>query len=149
MVPKVSAPRPRRSRKTPAERAEPTRGLLDTSVVLADDVLELPEESAISAVTLAELHFGVHVARDEDARKARLRRLTEVEATLEPMPIDAAVSRAYGALAHTVLSAGRRPRARVMDIMIAATAQTLGLPLYTRNHDDFRVFEELMEIRFV
>lgn len=53
------------------------RGLLDTSVVLAEDANDLPEETAISAATLAELHFGVHLAKDEEKRALRLRRLSE------------------------------------------------------------------------
>lgn len=140
----------RRTRKARPSQGERARGLLDTSVVIAaDDVRELPEEAAISVATLAELHFGVHVARSEENRKLRLRRLTEVEAAFEPIPVDAAVARSYGALAHTVVSAGRKPRTRVIDIFIAATAQAHGLPLYTRNRDDFNVFESLIQVRFV
>ena len=127
----------------------PTRGLLDTSVVIAEDVQDLPDEAAISAVTLAELHFGVHVAPSDEVRKARLRRLAEVEAAFEPIPVDAAVARNYGALAHIVVSAGRRPRTRVMDIFIAATAQAHDLPIYTRNREDFRIFEDVLDLRFV
>lgn len=127
----------------------PSRGLLDTSVVIAGDVAELPDETAISVATLAELHFGVHLATNDEARKARLRRLAEVESTFDAIPIDDAVARAYGALAHTMVSAGRKPRVRVMDIFIAATAQVHSLPLYTRNADDFRPFEGSIEIRIV
>lgn len=118
-------------------------------MVIATDVAELPDEAAISVATLAELHFGVHVAADDEARKARLRRLTEVEASFDPLPIDDAVARSYGALAHTVVSAGRRPRTRVMDIFIAATAHAHGLPLYTRNREDFAVFKGVIDLHFV
>jgi predicted nucleic acid-binding protein len=132
-----------------AEERGVTKGLLDTSVVIATDVAELPDEAAISAATLAELHFGVHVAPDDETRKARLHRLTEIEASFEPLPIDSSVARTYGALAHSVVTAGRSPRARVIDIFIAATARAHRLPLYTRNHDDFRVFERLIDVRYV
>ncbi len=131
------------------EEPEPTRGLLDTSVVIATGVSDLPDEAAISVATLAELHFGVHVAPDDDSRKARIRRLTEVESTFDPLPIDDAVARAYGALAHTMVSAGRKPRARVMDLFIAATAQVHGLVLYTRNAGDFRALEDVIEVKVV
>lgn len=46
---------------------ESTRGLLDTSVVIDHDVIDpaiLPDESAISAVTLAELAAGPHATED-------------------------------------------------------------------------------------
>lgn len=117
--------------------------------MIADDVRDLPDEAAISAATLAELHFGVHIALDEETRKARIRRLSEIESTFDPLPIDDAVARSYGALAHTVVTAGRRPRARVMDIFIAATAYANGLPLYTRNRDNFKVFADVLELHVV
>jgi hypothetical protein len=127
-----------------------SRGLLDTSVLIArereDLEAVLPDEAAISVASLAELHYGVLVARDE-VRQERLRRLGAIESTFEPLPIDAAVARAFAAVAHAVKSAGRQPRARVMDLWIAATALTHGLPLYTRNLDDFAALSELVEVR--
>lgn len=125
------------------------RGLLDTSVVIAMEVLALAEESAISAATLAELHFGVHLARTGEARRDRLQRLSEIESRFDPLPVDAAVARSYGALADVVRSAGRAPRARTMDILIAATAHAHSIPLYTRNHEDFVVFAESIEVVLV
>lgn len=125
------------------------RGLLDTSVVIAHAVDELPDVAAISAATLGELHFGVHLASSDDARRARLRRLTEIEATFDPLPVDAPVARSYGALAHAVVVAGRRPRRRAMDLLIAATAHAHGLPLYTRDADDLAGLEDEVEIRVV
>jgi len=125
------------------------RGILDTSVVIATEPISLPDEGAISAATLAELHFGVHLANSDEARRDRIRRLAEIEARFEPLPVDAAVARSYGALAHTVLTAGRKPRARVMDILIAATAHAHGVVLFTRDRDDFDVFDGLVEVRVV
>ena len=122
------------------------RGLLDTSVVIARQVRELPEQAAISAATLAELHFGVNLARTEDARRSRIRRLGEIEARFDPLPVDAAVARAYGMLAHLVVSAGRQPRRRVMDLLIAATAHAHGVPLFTRDAGDFAGLERDIEI---
>ncbi|MGH2773769.1 MAG: type II toxin-antitoxin system VapC family toxin [Actinomycetota bacterium] len=125
------------------------KGILDTSVVIAQNVSELPDESTISVATLAELHFGVLVGKTAEIRQKRLRRLAEIESRVDPLPVDAAVARSYGALAQTVVQAGRKPRARVMDILIAATASAHDLPLYTHNRDDFKVFEDFIEIKMV
>ncbi len=123
------------------------RGILDTSVVIADQVDDLPDEAAISTATLAELHFGVNVAKSTDQRKLRLRRLSEIESRLDALPIDEAVARSYGALAETVVAAGRQPRARVMDILIAATAHAHGAALYTHGRQDFDVFSNLIDLQ--
>ncbi len=131
-----------------------SRGLLDTSVLIGqDDESELarllPEESAISVASLAELHYGVLVAKDEAIRHLRLRRLGAIESALQPLPIDATVARAFATIAHAVKVAGRQPRARTMDLWIAATALAERLPLYTRNPADFVGLEQLVEIKAV
>jgi len=130
------------------------RGLLDTSVVIAreeDPSVEpaLPQESSISVATLAELHFGVLVAKDLETRQHRLRRLGVIEGSFQPLPIDAGIARAFATVAHAVKAMGRQPRSRVMDLWIAATALVLNLPLYTRNPGDFAGLEKLIEIRAV
>lgn len=123
------------------------RGLLDTSVVIATEASELPAEAAISAATLAELHFGVHLAKDHEIRTLRVRRLTEIEARFTALPIDEGVARAYGELAAITLRAGRKVRTRVVDLFIAATARVHAVPLYTKNLADFKPFAEQIEIR--
>lgn len=123
------------------------RGLLDTSVVIAVEVADLPNEAAISAATLAELHFGVHLAKDKSTRALRLRRLTEIESRFAALPIDEAVARAYGELAALTVAAGRKVRPRVVDLFIAATARVHEVPLYTRNRKDFEQFVELIDVR--
>jgi toxin FitB len=133
---------------------ELSRGLLDTSVLIAreeDSRLEasLPQEIAISVATLAELHFGVLVAKDDETRQHRLRRLGIIEATFQPVPIDAPIARAFAAVAQAVKAAGRQPRARIMDLWIAATALALRIPLYTRNPQDFEGLQGLIEVRTV
>lgn len=125
------------------------RGILDTSVVIAKAVEDLPEEAAISVVTLAELHFGVHVAKSASARKLRIRRLTEVESRFDALPVDESIARAYGSLAHTLVSKKRSPRTRVMDVIIAATAQVHDVSLYTRNADDFEAFRDAIDIHVI
>jgi len=125
---------------TPAKRC-----VLDTSVLIAG-VRSLPGELAISAVSVAELHFGVLKAPTEAARAERLRLLTDVERRFDALPVDDAVAASYGAVAAAVVRAGRQPRARSMDLLIAATAHAHGAALYTYNVDDFRGLEGLVQV---
>jgi predicted nucleic acid-binding protein len=121
------------------------RALLDTSVLIGSDGPgEL--EGAISAASLAELHFGLLVATDPDERARRAQRLGVVEATFDPLPIDAAVAREWGRLAAAVTERGGRPRRRAMDLAIAATANVAGVPLLTRNVADFAIVDDLVDV---
>lgn len=126
------------------------RGLLDTSVVIdleRLDPAQLPVESAISAITMAELAAGPHATDNADERARRQDRLQRAEAVFDPLPFDAEASRAYGRVYAAVVAAGRKARgARAVDLLIAATACAAGLPLYTRNPDDFRALQDLIEI---
>lgn len=122
------------------------RAVLDTSVVLAPDIGHLEGELAISAATLAELHFGVLVTIDDAVRAERLRRLTILQRTFDPLAIDPSVAESYGHLAAAVAKAGRQPRARVMDLLIAATAHAHSARLYTRNPRDLAGLTDLVEI---
>ena len=122
------------------------RAILDTSVVIATDVSPLDGELAISAVTLAELHFGVLVANEQSIRAERLRRLSILQHQFDALPMDEAVAASYGQLAAAVVEAGRQPRARTMDLLIAATAHAHSARLYTRNASDFVGANSLVEI---
>ena len=126
------------------------RGLLDTSVIIDLERLDpenLPTESAVSAITMAELAAGPHATGDPDERARRQDRLQRAEAAFDPLPFDLEASRAYGRVYAAVVGAGRKARgARAVDLLIAATACSAGLPLYTRNPDDFRALHELVEI---
>lgn len=122
------------------------RGVLDTSVVIATDVAPLEGELAISAVTLAELHFGVLVAKRGSIRAERLRRLLLLQRTFDALPLDGAVAASYGQMAAAVVEAGRQPRARSMDFLIAATAHAYSARLYTRNPDDFAGLGDLVDV---
>lgn len=122
------------------------KAILDTSVVIASEVAPLDGELAISAATLAELHFGVLVASDVKIRAERLRRLSSLHRTFDALPIDEAVATSYGRLAATVAATGRQPRTRVMDLLIAATAHAHSARLYTRNPGDLAGIEGLVEI---
>lgn len=118
-------------------------------MLITDDVAPLPGELAISAVSLAELHFGVLLADDDDTRARRLSRLSGVQRRFDPLPVDEVVAESYGVLAARVVKAGRQPRARVMDLLIAATAHAHNVTLYTRNPQDLRGLERLIEIAVV
>jgi len=122
------------------------RAILDTSVVIASKIGPLEGEVAISAVTLAELHFGVLVAKEQHVRAERLRRLLRLRNDFDAIPVDHAVAASYGQLAAAVVDAGRPPRARVTDLLIAATAHAHSARLYTFNAADLHGLENLVEI---
>lgn len=126
------------------------RGLLDTSVIVDLERLDpnsLPIESAVSAITMAELAAGPHATQDADERARRQDRLQRAEAVFDPLPFDAEASRAYGRVYSAVVASGRKARgARAIDLLIAAVACSRGLPLYTRNPEDFRAIEHLVDI---
>jgi predicted nucleic acid-binding protein len=126
------------------------KGLLDTSVVIDLDRLagaDLPAEVAISAITLTELAAGPHATRDPEERAARQERLQRVEATFDPLPFDDQAARAYGRIYAAVAAGGRKARgSRALDLQIASIALANRLPLYTRNPQDLRAVEHLIEI---
>ncbi len=125
------------------------RGLLDTSVVIdlpAIDRARLPAESAISALTLAELAAGPHATADPRERARRQQRLQWAEATFDPLPFDLSAARAFGVVFAATQKAGRRGRRRVVDLLIASVAAANGLPLYTRNAADFRGLAKVVQV---
>ena len=139
-----------------AER--PERGLLDTNILIlrrwVEDA-ELPDEMAISAVTLAELSAGPHEVRSNDEQSAyderaeRARRMSvlqRAEADFDPIPFGAEAARMYGQVSAASIAVGRKPRARVADLMIASTAIAEGLALFTTNPDDFRGLDHLLTV---
>jgi hypothetical protein len=126
------------------------RGVIDTSVVIDLELIDeadLPMEVAVSAMTMAELAAGPHATADPAERARRQDRLQRAEATFEPLPVDADVARAYGRVYAAVAAAGRKARGRrAVDLFIAATAVAAGLPLYTRNPDDFSGLSKILEV---
>jgi predicted nucleic acid-binding protein len=136
-----------------AEPQRVRRGLLDTSVLIALDAIDadaLPAELAVSALSMAELAAGPHAASHAGERSRRQDRLQRAEATFDPLPFDNECARAYGRVFAAVVAAGRKARGpRAVDLLIAATAVAARLPLYTRNPDDFRGLDDLVEIRVV
>ena len=117
------------------------RGVLDTSTVIMlsrlTDATVLPEEPAITAITLAELSVGPLVAATDEERAARQAHVQQAEADFEPLPFDASAARAFGRVAVSLRRSGRKTQGRAYDAMIAATALAHGLPIYTCNPDDF------------
>ena len=130
--------------------ARPSRGLIDTSVVIDLERLalgDLPMEVAISVITLAELASGPHATTDPAERARRQDRLQRAEATFEPLPVDAEVARAYGRVYAAVAASGRKAGGRrAFDLLFAATAVAAGLPLYTRNPSDFTGMADLLQV---
>ena len=138
--------------------AEYRQGLLDTNVVILRrwvEPEELPDEVAISAITLAELSAGPHEVRrneeqndyDEYAERARrLDVLQRAENEFDPIPFDAEAARIYGRVCAAVIGSGRKPRRRVADLMIASIAIAEELPLFTTNPDDFKGLDNLLTV---
>lgn len=117
------------------------RGVLDTSAVVLlnqlDDVSFLPPLPAITAITLAELSVGPLVATTDEDRAVRQANLQSAEADFEAIPFDTAAARAFGQVSSDLRRAGRKTSARAYDALIAATALSRGLPVYTANPEDF------------
>jgi len=129
--------------------AEPTQGVLDTSVVIDHDRINaslLPDESATTAVTLAQLAAGPHATEKKDERARRQDRLQWAAATGDPLPFDAESARIYGRVFAAARAAGQSGGARLADLLIASTAAANGLPLYTRNPSDFSGLKRILEV---
>lgn len=134
--------------------ADPTRGLLDTNILIlrnAIDPDELPDEMAISAVTLAELSAGVHLVGgntadsvEERARRAAV--LQRAENEFDPIAFETEAARAFGRISASVQARGRTPRRRIADLMIASTAAAAQLPLYTTNATDFDGLDGILRV---
>jgi hypothetical protein len=124
------------------------RGLLDTSAVIAlariSEPNQLPAESFISAITLAELSVGPLVASNEAERARRQAHVQQAEATFDPLPFDAAAARAFGGVAVALRARGRKPAARAFDALIAAIAIANDIPVYTCNPADFEGVPQLV-----
>jgi predicted nucleic acid-binding protein len=123
--------------------------VVDTSIIAAVrlyEPAELPDRMLITAVTLGELSYGPHATDDPAKRASRVAVLQHAEATFDPLPYDQSAARLYGQICAAVRVAGRQPRKRASDLMIAATAASNELPLYTANPEDFRGSEGLVEV---
>lgn len=129
--------------------AEPTRGLLDTSVIIDHDLIDpalLPDESAIAAMTLAELTAGPHATEDKAERARRQDRLQWATATWDPLPFDADAARMYGRIFAAARAAGQTSRSRLADLLIASSAAANSLAVYTRNPSDFEALKGIIRV---
>lgn len=121
--------------------------ILDTSVLIARHPLPPDVEAGISTISLAELHFGVLKTQDAAERARRIAHLGRIESAFATHPLDGRVARALGQVQAAVSSRGGRPRARTADLVIAATALSQDAVLFTRNYKDFKLIENLVDVR--
>jgi predicted nucleic acid-binding protein len=124
-------------------------GVLDTCAYIDLDLIDpenLPRTPEITAITLAELHQGVALAKDAMTRAARMEKLGAAVTDFEALPFDSEAAARYGTLVALTFAANRDPRPRRMDLMIAAVASVRGLPLYTRNEADFKGLQSAVTV---
>ena len=120
--------------------------ILDTSILIGVEPSTIQGDLAISAVSIAELHFGVLNAGSDEVRGKRLARLSAIQSVFSPLPVDEFVASSYGILAAATVSAGRKRQARSMDLMIAATAHAHQARLVTANPKDVEHLRGLVDI---
>jgi predicted nucleic acid-binding protein len=132
------------------ELVQVENALLDTCIVIDltaySDMGLLPKTSVASAVTFGELTYGISTAKDPMEVNRRSLRYATAKTWFTPLPFDLAAAERYGELTALVLAAGRQPRPRRMDLMIAAIAVANKLPLVTANPDDYKGLEEILDI---
>jgi predicted nucleic acid-binding protein len=121
--------------------------VLDTSVLIARRPLPPEFDAGISTISLAELHFGFLKTQDPEERARRAAHLGRIESAFATHPLDAKVARALGQLQAAIASRGGSPRARTADLVIAATAVAHDAVLLTRNYKDFKLIDDLLDIR--
>jgi tRNA(fMet)-specific endonuclease VapC len=130
-----------------SESPKRERGILDTSTLILlgrlRDAGALPAEPLITAVTLAELTVGPLVARESEERARRQAHLQQAEANFVALPFDEEAARAFGSVATSLRSGGKKVAARGYDALIAAIAIANDLPLYTCNPADFEGIDRL------
>ncbi|RKS06249.1 hypothetical protein DFP74_1874 [Nocardiopsis sp. Huas11] len=124
-------------------------GVLDTCTYIDLGTLDpnrLPRFPEITSVTMAELHQGVAMAKDPVSRAARTEKLQAAAVDFAPLPFDGEAASRYGTLVALTVAADRSPKPRRLDLMIAAIASVKGIPLYTRNADDFVGLDSVVRV---
>ncbi len=124
-------------------------GVLDTSAYIDLGLLDpaaLPTRPELTAITMAELHQGVAMAKDAASRAARTEKLAAGIVEFEPLPFDGPAAAQYGTLVALTVEVNRNPKPRRLDLMIAAIASAHGLPLYTRNAKDLVGLADMLHI---
>jgi predicted nucleic acid-binding protein len=123
--------------------------VLDTCAYIDLDLLDpeqLPVIPEITAITMAELHQSMAMAKNPAVRAARTEKLGAAIVDFDPLPFDGTAATRFGSLVGLTLAANRDPKPRRMDLMIAAIASAHGLPLYTRNADNFKGLQEMLTV---
>jgi toxin FitB len=123
------------------------RAILDTSVLIDDPSIEVESQAAISTISLAELYFGALVATDPGERASRTAQLGFIESHFDALPLDDRVAQVLGQLQAAVSGRGANPRKRTADLVIAATAIVHEATLFTRNYKDFKIIDDLVDVR--
>jgi toxin FitB len=123
------------------------RAVLDTSILIAAPTLPPGIEASVSAVSIAELHFGLLVARTAKTRAERAAQLGTIESTFNSLPLDERVARVLGQLKAAVAERGGKPRKRLADLAIAATAVAHRAVLITANARDLAIVQDLVVCR--
>jgi predicted nucleic acid-binding protein len=127
------------------------KGLLDTSVFIASesgrplDDAAIPDETALSVVTLAELQAGVLAAQDVAVRARRMATLAAV-GDIEVVEVDDGAALMWAHMRVHLAESGRR--CNVNDLWIAATAASRGWVVVTQD-DDFGPVEGVGGLRVV
>jgi predicted nucleic acid-binding protein len=131
---------------------EPSAGLLDTSVFIAQEsgrgLGELPDRVAVSVVTIGELHLGVLNAGDDAVRVRRADTLALARAA-DPIPISEAIMVTWGRLVADCQAADIHRTIKLTDALIAATAVEHGLPVVTQDSDYARIADAHSALRVV
>jgi predicted nucleic acid-binding protein len=123
------------------------KAILDTSVLIARQPLPSEIEAAISTLSLTELYFGILTATDPDTRAYRTAHLGRVEAAFDALSLEERVARALGQLQAAVSNRGGKHRRRTVDLAIAATALVHEAVLLTKNYKDFKIVDDLVDVR--
>ena len=123
------------------------RAILDTSVLIDNPDVPGVSQAAISTVSLAELYFGALTASGENERRRRIAQLGFIESNFQAIPLDAEIGRTLGQLQAAVSERGANPRKRTADLAIAATAIVHEAVLFTRNYRDFKLVDDLVDVR--
>jgi predicted nucleic acid-binding protein len=123
--------------------------VLDTSVLIGGPLPAAEEDAEVmvASVSFAELGFGVAVTADPSERLVRQSRLERLREAFGPgLPFDDRAAAMFERLCELVVAAGRSPRSRLLDLMIAATAYVNDAGVVTRDVADFDDLRSIMPI---
>ena len=123
------------------------KAILDTSVLIDNPDVPGVSQAAISTISLAELYFGAFTATTPEERMRRIAQLGFIESHFQAIALDEEIGRTLGQLQAAVSDRGANPRKRTADLAIAATAVVSEAVLLTRNYKDFKLVDDLVDVR--